>query len=541
MAMLLPPADDFNLAKQEAATDLPQDRPTLFHAFRSWRTASVSVLSFSSGLPFSLIWLALPDWMRSIGIDIRAVGLITLAQAPWTFKFLWSPLIDRFMPLHLGRRRGWVILAQLALFSLTLALAAVGGHPRTLWIVALLAVAIAFASATQDIALDAYAVDVLRPDEQAVAVGARVAMYRLAMLVAGGLAITLAGRLSWPIVNTGLALLYLPMIVLTWKAPEPETVSPPPATLGDAVWLPFLAFLSRRHAFSILGFILLYGFSASLAQVLERPFLIDMGYGSVDRGIYLAGLGMTGVLVGAFLGGQLTRVMGLGRALWVCVSLGISTTFGFALLATQGRVNRPLMYTVVLLDTLAGGLDTGAVGVLLLRITEKRFSATQYALFSSLFGLSRLASGPIAGFVVDALGWYRFFFFCMVAGIPTLIFLARFSPWRFREPDLRTFRRRARSPLSRSGKYLRGMAGTLVGALLGSGITALLTALKRAKVAAGSFDFLTPFAALWRPHEAAGWLILIGVLAFAGVCGLLAAATSVAAHGSEFDLEAEES
>src|SRR5262245_18681359 len=160
----------------------------------SWRTASVSLLSFSSGLPLGIVVLAIPDWLRSIDVDIRLIGLLGLTQAPWSFKLLWSPLMDRFAPPLLGRRRGWAALAQVALLVLTLCLAGVGGHPDTPWVVAALALAIAFASATQDIAVDAYAVEVLRPDEQGVAVGARTALYRAAMFVAGGLSISLAGR-----------------------------------------------------------------------------------------------------------------------------------------------------------------------------------------------------------------------------------------------------------------------------------------------------------------------------------------------------------
>jgi len=189
-------------------------------------------------MPLGLILYAIPDWMRSIGVDIRVVGLITLAQAPWSFKFLWSPLMDRYVPPFLGRRRGWAAIAQTGLLATTLSLAGLGSHPDTPWIVGALALAVAFASATQDIAVDAYAVDVLREEEQGVAVGARTAMYRAAMFVAGGLSITLAGRSSWPLVFSGLAFLYIPMIVVTWLAPEPEERPVPPRTLREAICAP---------------------------------------------------------------------------------------------------------------------------------------------------------------------------------------------------------------------------------------------------------------------------------------------------------------
>ena len=167
---------------------------------RSWRTASVALMSFSSGLPLGLVYVAIPDWMRSIGVDIKVVGLITLAQAPWSFKVLWAPLLDRFVPPFLGRRRGWAAIAQVALFVVTLGLAGVAGHPDSPWVIGGLALAIAFAAATQDIAVDAYAVDVLRPDEQGVAVGFRTAAYLMAMRLARAFAITLAAWWSWRVV-----------------------------------------------------------------------------------------------------------------------------------------------------------------------------------------------------------------------------------------------------------------------------------------------------------------------------------------------------
>ena len=258
----------------------------------SWRTAAVSLLSFSSGLPFGLVMIAVPDWMASSGVSISVVGLITLAQAPWAFKVLWSPLMDRYAPPWLGRRRGWAAVAQVALFALTLMLAGVGHRPETPWVVAALAFAIAFASASQDIAVDAYAVDVLRPEEQGAAVGARIALYRAALFTSGGLAITLAAAWSWPAVNACLAFLYLLALLVTWRAPEPERTVPAPASLRSAVWEPFLGFLARHRALEILAFVVFYKFSDQLAQALIRPFLGQMGYSAFDRGFALATVGL---------------------------------------------------------------------------------------------------------------------------------------------------------------------------------------------------------------------------------------------------------
>src|SRR5262249_20638444 len=240
---------------------------------RSWRTGAGALLAFSSGLPLGLVWYSIPDWMRDIGVDIRLVGLVTLAQAPWAFKVLWSPLMDRYAPPFWGRRRGWMAVTQVALFVLGLFLAGVGRHPDTIWVVGALALAIAFASASQDIAIDAYTVDVLRTEEQGAAVGARTALYRAALAVSGGAAITAAAQFGWPAVNAILAAFYLPMLFLTWKAPDPEEQPVPPRTLREAVWHPFIGFLSRHRALEILAFVLLYKIADQLAQALTRPFL----------------------------------------------------------------------------------------------------------------------------------------------------------------------------------------------------------------------------------------------------------------------------
>ncbi len=523
-------------------SERPAKRPgtwaSLVQAMRSWRTASVTLLSFSSGLPLGLVWIAIPDWLKKSGVDIRVVGLITLAQAPWTFKFLWSPLMDRYVPpglARLGRRRGWAAVAQVALLASTLALAGVGNRPEAPWIVFALALAIAFASASQDIAIDAYAVDVLRPEEQAVAVGARVAVYRVAMLVAGGFAITLAGRFSWPAVDVGLALLYLPMLAITWKAPEPEETAPAPRTLQEAVWHPFLGFLSRHRALEILAFVLLYKLADNFAQALQRPFLVDMGYSDFDRGVALATFGTVGTLAGVFLGGSSTAVLGLGRALWIFGFLQSFANLGFVFLSLQHGPNRPLMYASVIFMYLADGLGTGAFSVLLLRMTQKRFSATQYALFSSLFGLPRLVCGPLSGFAVYAVGWTDFFWFSIAAGIPGLVMLSRFVPWREREPVFEVEEPKVREPLSGPQLASRGAAGAVAGAAVAALTLALLGALRGVKEHR-PFDLLSPLADLLRPAGAAGWLTLAGIAAFAAVCGLFAAAAAAARHGSGAEL-----
>ncbi|HVG54228.1 MAG TPA: MFS transporter [Vicinamibacterales bacterium] len=408
----------------------------LLDGLRSRRTLAVSFLSFASGLPLGLVWYAIPDWMRDIGVDIRVVGLLTLAQAPWSFKVFWSPLMDRYVPPFWGRRRGWMAVTQLALAVLVLALAGVGQRPDALWVIGALAFGIAIASASQDIAIDAYAVEVLRKEEQGAAVGARLAFYRAAMLVSGGAAITLAARLGWPAVNALLAVVFVLMVVLTWRSPEPEVQPTPPQTLRDAVWLPLAGMFRRHRALEILAFVLLYKLSDQLTQSLTRPFLIDMGYDAVHRGIALASLSVVLTVLGTFAGGLVTTAAGLGHSLWIFGALQIFSNAGYFLLSVLDRPNLVAMYSATGFEVFTSGLGMGAFGVLLLRLTEKRFSATQYALFSSLFALPRVVAGPITGFTVNAVGWPAFFLVTMILGVPGLMMLARFVPLGVREPVL---------------------------------------------------------------------------------------------------------
>lgn len=525
-------------ARASGRKERPGSLGSLVEAMKSWRTASVSLLSFSSGLPLGLVWIAIPDWMRNAGVDIRIVGLFTIAQAPWSFKILWSPLMDRYVPAQgtywgrWGRRRGWAALAQVALLILTLLLAGVGHRPEAPWVVGALALAIAFASATQDIAIDAYAVDVLRPEEQGVAVGARIAIYRAAMFVAGGVAITLAGRYSWPLVNLGLAAAYLPMLWITWKAPEPEEEFRAPKSLKEAVWLPFLGFLARHRSLEILAFVLMYKFADNLAQALQRPFLVDMGYSDFDRGFALATVGLTATLVGTFAGGFMTTLMGLGHSLWVFGLLQIFSNVGYVVLAGSA-VNRALMYGATGFEQLTSGMGTGAFSVLLLRMTQKRFSATQYALFSSLFGLPRIVSGPITGFLVDAVGWRSYFLFTMVCGIPGMILLSRFVPLGVKEPRFTVEPPRRGKPLSVGQLVGRGVTAGVLSGLVAALLASLVSALKRMRSEPGvGFELASGLEPLLHPSGVADWIQWAGVASVALAGGLFTAAVFAARRNS---------
>jgi PAT family beta-lactamase induction signal transducer AmpG len=497
-------------------------------ALRSPRTAAVSLLSFSSGLPLGLVWIAIPTWLAREGVDIRIIGLFTLAQAPWSFKFLWSPLMDRYaLPLRLGRKLGWTLLWQIALLIGTLLLGGVALRPDTLWIIGSLTLAIAFASASQDIAIDAYAVEILEPDEQGVAVGARIAIYRAAMFVAGGLSITLAGIWSWPVMFTILALLYLPMLAVTLLAPKSaaDRLQAPPS-LREAVWEPFVGFLSKRRALELLAFVVLYKLADNLGGALIRPFLVQTGFNDFDVGIATATIGLITTLVGTFLGGMLTTAMGLGHALWVFGVLQIASNLGYVLIAEVG-VNRPLMYAAMGFESLTTGMGTGAFSVLLLRMTMKQFSATQYALFSSLFALPRILAGPVTGVMVDAIGWRDFFLFTIAIGIPGMMMLQRFSPLGKREPEIQQLAKIEPRVLGWAELIRRAIIGGLIGFGIAALSVALLDAFKHQKASA-TFDLLTPLMALFTPADISDWVSLFGASLFSIVIALATAATAAA-------------
>jgi PAT family beta-lactamase induction signal transducer AmpG len=495
----------------------------------SWRLLSVALLSFSSGLPLGLVWIAIPTWLARAGVDIKVIGLFTLAQAPWSFKLLWAPSMDRYAPPLLGRKRGWILISQVVLFALGLGLAGVADHPEAVWVIGAFALAIAFASASQDIAYDAYAVEVLRREEYGLATGARVAFYRAAMLVSGGVAITLAAELTWAGVNLLLSLLYLPFMVVTWLAPEPRSLPEAPRSLKDAVFGPFVGLLARHRAVEILAFVVLYKLSDNLTQALTRPFLVQTGFNDFDVGVATATIGQAALVGGTFLGAVLTNRLGLGRSLWVFGFLQLFSNLGYAAVAQVG-VNRPLMYAAQAFELGSSGLGTGAFGVLLLRLTQKRFSATQYALLSSLFTLPRILAGPVAGVLADAMGWRDFFIATVLFGIPGMVMLARFVPWSTREPTFEVRAVLVGAPYSRSQLLARSVAGALVAWVLGALAVALADALGGLRAGAG-LDLLTAMRQILAPDRPGDWIAAAGLALFAALAGLGTAAILVARRG----------
>ena len=531
------------------ASGRPSAWAGLAAALSSRRIAAVTLQSFSSGLPLGLVWIALPALLTYRGVDIRTVGLFSLAQAPWTFKFLWSPLMDRFGPRfpRMGRRRSWILVCQL-LLAVTILVLAGAGTTADVTVIALLALVIAFGSASQDIVIDAYAVEVLERSEQGLAVGARTALARTAVLLSGAVTITLGQRLGWPPVLAGVALLFVPLAAVVLWSPEPMAPPPPPRTLREAVFGPLLDLFRRQGILPILGFLFFYKFGENLATALIRPYLIQKCYVPEDVGLATATIGLICLITGTLVGGASTERIGLTRALWIFGAMQDVGFLGQVLVdhltpgspcagGVIGAVIQPMshrfaMYGAIALENLCQGLATGAFGVLLLRMTERKFSATQYALFSSIFALGRTVTGPIAGYFADALGWTPFFFVCTAASIPGLILLQQFAPLGGREPRLDALERMEARPVSRARLAVTGVVSAAAGFGIALGTSALLAALKAARLDPGKgVDLATALTRALSPSTTSDWVRLGGLGVIGLVAGGGAAAFLAARHG----------
>ena len=511
--------------------DTPSTRPSLRRAFTSWRTGAVTLLSFPSGLPLGLVLYTIPYWMQQEGIDIKTIGLVTAAQIPYAFKFLWSPIVDRFAP-RWGRKRAWIVAGQVMVALAVAAFATTSGHP-SVSLIALLTLLVSFASATQDIAYDAYTVEVLRPEERGVAVGARNALARAGMFT-GRVLNSFGPKLGWAPSFGAIAASFLPFVVVTLRAPEPDVPPPPPRTLREAVWEPFVGFFRQSRALEIAAFLFFYKFADNLATALVSPFLGQLGYDPYDIGIAQGTIGIFATIAGTFLGGILTTSMGLGRALWVFGFLQAVSNLGYVAIAEVG-VNRPVMYAAAAIEAGTSGMGTGAFGVFLLRLTQRRFSATQYALFSSIFALGRTFAGPPAGALVDAIGWRDFFLLTVPFAIPGLVLLQRFVPLRARDIPETVEHEGAPpghgAPITLPRLAGAGATGAILGTALALAFAVLLLALKAMRGGKAPFDLGAAAVALFHPARAVDWVDVIAAPVAGLVIGFAVAAYLAARRG----------
>lgn len=390
--------------------------------FTSRRMAVMLLMGFASGLPLALTGATLQAWMTVSGVDIRTIGIFSLVGLPYTLKFFWSPLMDRFVPPWLGRRRGWLIVLQGALIC---GIGAMGflSPGETPALLAVLALFVAFSSASQDIVVDAYRTDILRAVERGMGVAVFVAGYRIAMLVSGGLALILSERIGWEQTYWLMAGIMMLCLLTTLWSPEPETQKPPPRTLGEAVWGPLRDFFSRPAALLTLLLIILYKLGDAYAGSLTTAFLIrGVNFSPTDVGLANKWLGLAASLIGTAAGGALMVRIGLYRSLLLFGAFQAVSNLSFVLLAFTGK-SYPVMISAVILENLCGGMGTAAFVSLLMALCNHRYSATQYALLSSLAALGRVVISPTSGFVVEAVGWANFFLLTTVTALPGLLML----------------------------------------------------------------------------------------------------------------------
>ncbi|MFN9406624.1 MAG: AmpG family muropeptide MFS transporter [Dolichospermum sp.] len=402
---------------------------SLLRVFGSPKMAALILLGFSSGLPLFLTSKTLQAWMTVEKVDLTAIGLFSLVGVPYSLKFLWSPLLDWFTLPFLGRRRGWLIVIQIGLL-IAIAAMSLQQPKQALQFLAINAVVIAFLSATQDIAADAYRTDILEPLEMGAGAAVFVLGYRVALLLTGSLALILADRIAWSSVYLFMSVGMGLGIIATLFAPEPKEINPP-TSLTEAVILPFGEFIQRQglvQAKLTLLFIVLYKLGDSFVNNMSTPFLLQTGFTQTDIGAIQGGMGLVATIVGTLAGGAFLSKIGLNRSLWVFGALQAVSNLAYLILAQVGKNYQFLLLTINI-ENFCAGLGTAAFVSFLMSMCNQRYSATQYALLSSFMAVSRDILVAPAGSLAKSTGWPLFFVISIFAAVPGLLLLPLFAPW----------------------------------------------------------------------------------------------------------------
>jgi len=404
----------------------------------SWRQALFNrrmlicvFTGFSSGLPLYLLINLLPAWLRVEHVDLTAIGLFALVRFPFTWKFLWSPFVDRYALPVLGRRRGWMLLTQLLLLA-SIPLFGALQPQLDLWTIAYLATAVAFFAATQDIVLDAYRRELLPDAELGLGNAIHVQAYRISSLVPGALALILADHFPWQTVFTVTALFMLPGIANTFLVGEPRLARPAPRTLAEAVVEPFHEFITRsgwQQALLVVAFIFFYKLGDSMATALATPFYLDLGFSLSDIGLIAKNVGLWASVVGGLLGGIWMLKIGINRGLWLFGVVQVVSILGFAWLAYVNEPDRVLLAVVIAFEALGVGLGTAAFIAFIARATDPRYTATQFALFTGLASVPSTLVNATTGWIVEQTGWFTFFLLCTALALPGMALLLRVAPW----------------------------------------------------------------------------------------------------------------
>lgn len=424
-------------------TDTPKPSPAA--ALLNRRMLICVFTGFSSGLPLFILLNLLPAWLKTEGLSLAAIGALTLVQMPYTWKFLWSPLLDRYALPLLGRRRGWMLATQLGLLISVAAFGLLSPQRDLGWVV-LCSVALAFLSATQDIVLDAYRRELLPEVELGLGNAVHVNAYKIAGLVPGSFSLILADHLPWLQVFAITSLFMLPGMAMTLLVREPSAARAAPKTLRAAVVEPLREFVGRRgwrEALYVLAFIFLYKLGDSMCTALATPFYLEMGYSKSDIGLVAKHAGLWPSVIGGLLGGLWMVRLGINRALWIFGFVQWAAILGFAWLAwlgpqaAIGAGQRIDLALVIGIEALGVGLGTAAFVAFIARSTHPAYTATQLALFTSLMAMPRTFINASTGWLVGQLGWFDFFLLCAVLAAPGMLLLVRVAPWHARPESFR--------------------------------------------------------------------------------------------------------
>jgi len=403
----------------------------MLEVFRSRKMAAILLLGFSSGFPLYLTSRTLQAWMTVAGVNLTAIGLFSLVSLPYSLKFLWSPMIDRFSLPFLGRRKGWLFVTQIGL-AVAIAGMSVADPSQGLQVVAVIAFVIALLSATQDITINAYTTDISSASEVGAASGTNVLGYRIAMIATGGGALVLADCVSWQAVYFLLGVVMLILAVVSTRVPEPFLRDRPPVSMNEAIRMPLVDFFQRMgrvRGACILAFVLLYRLGDSMINNMTTPFLIQAGFSQTDIGLIQGGVGLLATIAGVLAGGAAIARIGINRSLWVFGVLQAASNFAYMLLAYVGR-NYQFMVGAIIIENLCYGLATAALVGFIMSLCNPRFSATQYALLSSLIAIGRDVVAAPSGSIAQMMGWPLFFLLSVAAAVPGMMLLPLFAPWR---------------------------------------------------------------------------------------------------------------
>ena len=408
--------------------------PSIKEALFNRRMLICIFTGFASGMPLYLLISLVPAWLRTEGVGLKEIGFFALVGLPYTWKFLWSPLLDRYQltlfSFRPGLRRSWMLGTQLALLA---AIAGLGFFDPSsqLWPIAWLCLLIAFLSATQDIVLDAYRRQLLSDEELGMGSSIHVNAYRIAGLVPGSLSLILADILPWQTVFIATSAFMLTGIGLTLSIREPAQAARHPTSLRSAVIDPFNEFFSRqgvKQAGLILLFMLLYKLGDSMATALATPFYLDLGFTKTQIGLVAKNAALWPMIVGGILGGILMIRIGINRALWSFGLVQIISILGFAVLARVGE-GVWLLALAISFEYLGVGLGTAAFVAFIARSTHPAFAATQFALFTALTAVPRTVASSATGIIVEGMGWENFFYLCTALAIPGMLLLLKVAPW----------------------------------------------------------------------------------------------------------------